>query len=148
MVVLAVTLGLALPQVNSVWAQEDPQVKRLEELCEANNDIACFKLGERYRILERDNNTAEKYYLKACDTGHLDGCTFGGILVAKRGRSHFKEAAKLFAKGCDADQEMACYNLAALKFKEGRSSSAKKYYKKACDLGHPGGCARHKYMSK
>ena len=41
---------------------------------------------------------------------------------------------------CDKDQDMGCFNLGALKYKEGRQKAAIKYFKKACDLGHPTAC--------
>lgn len=138
-----ISISLAALAGGTAWAEEDEEMKSLKKLCEEKNDSACFRIGEKFRILERDNKTALEYYLKACDTGHLDGCTYAGILTAALGKQYspeWKKAAELFQMTCDKDQDMGCFNLGALKYKEGRQKAAIKYFKKACDLGHPTAC--------
>lgn len=139
---------IALPGT-AAWAEDDEEMKGLKKLCEEKNDSACFRIGEKFRILERDNKTALEYYLKACDTGHLDGCTYAGILTAAKGKQYspeWKKAAELFQRTCDQNQEMGCFNLGALKYKEGRQKAAIKYFKKACDLGHQTACSNLKNL--
>ncbi len=138
-------------QASGVWAEDDPETKRIRGLCEEGNSTACFKMGERYRIIERDNKTAQKFYVKACDAGYMTGCTNGGILTLMRGTPYskeFKQARKMFTKACDAGEDPACYNLGTLNYKEGRQKKALQYYLKACDMGNKPGCARHKRLSR
>lgn len=138
---MALLMGIVLFQANGVLAEDDAEMKGLKELCNGKkNDSACFKLGEKYRIVELDKKTAEHYYLKACETGHLDGCTFGAILMTERGRSEWKKAGKLFQKACDEKQVFACFNLGSLKYKEGRQKTAIKYFNISCDMGHKQSC--------
>ena len=130
---------------------EQTQEERLEALCTEGNSTACFKMGERYRVVERDNKTALKFYEKACNAGYMTGCTNGGILLAMKGTPYskdFKQARKMFDKSCEAGEDPACYNLGTLNYKEGRQKKAIKYYKKACDMGNQGGCAKEKRLKR
>lgn len=138
-------------QAGAGFAEDDEEMVKLKGFCDKGNDSACFRIGEKYRIVERDNKNALKYYLKACDTDHYDACTYAGILTTMQGKQYspaWKKAAKLFLKSCDAKQEMGCYNLGELKYKEGRQKASIKYYQKACDLGHPDGCTHVKHLSR
>ncbi|MFQ5451775.1 MAG: tetratricopeptide repeat protein [Nitrospinaceae bacterium] len=133
-----------------VWA-EDEAVLKMKSLCEEGNSTACFRLGERYRILERDNKTSLAYHLKACEHGYITGCTHAGILIQMTGTQYspqWKKAAKLFLKGCDAKSDRACFNLGSLKYKEGRQKAAMKYWKLACDLGNQTGCHNYKKLKR
>ena len=130
---VALSLGFFAP---GALAQEEEE---MEALCKKGNSTACFKLGERYRILDKDNKKALKYYVIACDAGYMTGCTNGGILLAMKGTPYskeFKQARKMFDKACEAGEDPACYNMGTLNYKEGRQSKAIKYYKKACDMGN------------
>ena len=144
-------LAILIP-LSSTWAEEDNETARFTALCdEKTKSTACFKMGERYRILERDNKTAVKFYVKACDNGYMTGCTNGGILTLMKGTPYskeFKTARKMFTKACDAGEDPACYNLGTLNYKEGRQKKALQFYLKACDMGNKPGCARHKRLSR
>jgi len=149
--VLTLTAVFFVSQIHPGFAEEDAETKGLKELCKNKNSTACFKLGERFRIVERDNKTALPYYLQSCETGHLDGCNYAGILTTANGKQYspeWKEAARMFKITCDKDQEIGCFNLGALKYKEGRQSAAKKYFKKACDLGHLTSCDNYERLIK
>ena len=101
--------------------------------------------------LDRDNKSALVYFIKACDSGHMTGCTFGGNLMQNTGKQYspqWKKATKMFQKACEAGEDAPCYNLGSLKYKEGRASRAKKYYQKACDMGNQSGCDNVKWLSK
>jgi len=145
-------IALAIIQVNFASAQEDPMILKLIELCDnEKNSVACFKMGERYRILERDNTTALSYFLKGCDAGHMTACTHGGILTQMTDKQYskaWKDAAKLYQKACDAGEDPACFNMGTLKYREGRASSARKYYKLACDMKNAPACANLKKLQK
>lgn len=130
-------------------AEEQTREEIWETLCTEGNDSACFKLGERYRIVERDNKAALKYYEKACETGYMTACTNGGILLAMKGTPYsknFKKAKKMFAKACDAGEDPSCFNLGTLNYKEGRQKKAIKFYNKACGMGNQAGCAKEKRL--
>ena len=142
---VALSLGVFAP---GALAQEEEE---MEALCKKGNSTACFKLGERYRILDKDNKKALKYYVIACDAGYMTGCTNGGILLAMKGTPYskeFKQARKMFDKSCEAGEDPACFNLGTLNYKEGRQSKAIKYYKKACGMGNLGGGAKEKRLNR
>ena len=143
---IVLILGLAASG-NTVWAE----AKSMKGLCDEGNSTACFKVGQEYLSLERDTKSALGYFVKACDGGHMTGCTFGGNLMQNTGKQYspeWKKAAKMFQKACDAGEDSSCFNLGSLKYKEGRASRAKKYYQQACDMGNPQGCENVKWLSK
>ena len=132
-------------------AQEQTQAEKMEALCKKGNSTACFKVGERYRILDRDTKKALEYYVIACSAGYMTGCTNGGIILAMKGTPYskdFKQARKMFDKACGAGEDQSCFNLGTLNYKEGRQSKAIKYYKKACGMGNQAGCAREKRLKR
>ena len=150
MIFTLLTIGILI-QAPALWAEEDKATQRKRALCEKDNSTACFQLGERYRIIERDNKTALKFYIQACDLGYMTGCTNGGILSIMKGTPYSKEfklARKMFDKACEAGEDPSCFNLGTLNYKEGRQKKALQYYLKACDMGNQPGCARHKRLSR
>lgn len=123
----------------------------LKPLCDKNIFHSCFKIGERFRTLDRDEKKALPYYEKACEGGHLTACSHAGIVLMKRGTPYskeFKKATKFFEKACEGNHDKACYNLGSLKYKEGRQKKAIKYFQKACDLNNAVGCARAKKLRR
>ena len=149
--IISLALLVFLIQTSGVWAGDDPKKKKKRALCEKGNSTACFKMGERYRIIDRDNKTAIKFYDKACDSGYMTGCTNGGILTLMKGTPYskdFKQARKMFDKACEAGEDQSCFNMGTLNYKEGRQSKAVKYYKKACGMGNQAGCAREKRLKR
>lgn len=148
---LALTIILFVFAANPAFAQEDPAIVKMKNMCEEGNSTACFEMGERYRTLERDNNTAREYFIKGCDAGHMTACTHGGILTQMTDKQYspaWKRAAKMFQKACDAGEDQACFNLGTLKYKEGRASSARKYFKIACDMKNQVACRNLKKLQK
>ena len=138
-------------QTVGAWAEEDEMTQKKRALCDEGNSTACFQMGERYRIVEQDQKTALKFYVKACDGDYMTGCTNGGILLIMKGTPYskqFKQARKMFGKACDAGEDPACYNMGSLNYKEGRQKKSLQYYLKACDMGNPAGCAKHKRLSR
>jgi TPR repeat protein len=149
--VTVLTMGMIFFSLNEVRADDGPEVTRLKDLCEKDNGVACFRIGERYRTLDLDNKSAIPYHLKACENDYITGCTHAGILIQMTGKQYspeWKKAAKLYTKGCDVGSDKACFNLGQLKYREGRQSAAKKYWKKACDLGNQIACSNHKRISR
>ena len=146
---LLVLLSIAV-FVSGAFEQQTREEK-MEALCQEGNSTACFKVGERFRTVERDNKKALTYYIKACDDGYMTGCTNGGILLAMIGTPYskdFKQARKMFDKACEAGEDQSCFNLGTLNYKEGRQSKAIKYYKRACEMGNQAGCAKEKRLRR
>lgn len=130
---------------------EQTEDEKWEASCKKGNPKSCFRVGERYRTVERDNKKAIEFYVNACDGGYMTGCTNGGILLAMKGTPYskdFKQARKMFDKACEAGEDQSCFNLGTLNYKEGRQSKAIKYYKKACDMGNQGGCAKEQRLRR
>ena len=147
----ALTVGIFFLCSNAVWAEDAPETKAMKENCEKGIGQDCFKIGERYRVIEMDNKASITYHLKACDADYITGCTHAGILIQMTGKQYspqWKKAVKLYTKGCTAKSDKACFNLGQLKYKEGRQSAAKKYWKLSCDLGNPVACSNHKRISR
>lgn len=148
---MALTFAVFFLCSNAVWAEDAPETTALKDACEKGNGTACFKIGERYRTVEMDNKKSIVYHLKACDNDYITGCTHAGILTQMTGKQYsaqWKKAAKLYTKGCDAKSDKACFNLGQLKYKEGRQSAAKKYWKKSCDLGNAVACSNFERISR
>jgi len=144
-------LALIAISASAALAQEDPKVVKLIAMCEEGNSTACYKMGERYRVLERDNETAISYFIKGCDAGHMTACTHAGILIQMADKQYsaaWKKAAKLYQKACDAGEDPACYNMGTLKYREGRASAARKYFKIACDMKNAPACNWLKKLNK
>jgi uncharacterized protein len=149
--IIFLTILAIVIQASGVWAGDDKETAEKRALCEKGNSTACFKMGERYRMIERDNKTAAEFYVKACDSGYMTGCTNGGILTLMKGTPYskeFKQARKMFTKACDAGEDPSCFNLGTLNYKEGRQKKALQFYLKACDMGNKAGCAKHKRLSR
>jgi hypothetical protein len=150
-ILFVIVMGVCASISSFAWAGDDPQTAKMRAMCEENNATACFRMGERYRVVERDNKTAIKFFIKACDGDYMTGCTNGGILLFMQGThssSQWKKAKKMFTKACDAGEDPSCYNLGTLNYKEGRQSKAIKFYHKACEMGNAGGCAREKRLKR
>lgn len=145
-------MGLCLSLSSFVSADDDPETAKMRSSCEEKgNSTACFRMGERYRIIEQDNKVAVKFYKKACEAGYMTGCTNGGILLfmqGTHGSAQWKEAKKMFTKACDAGESQSCFNMGTLSFKEGRQSRAIKFYHRACEMGNDFGCAREKKLKR
>ena len=118
-ILLTILAASFFTQASGVWAEEDELTQKTRALCDEGNSTACFKMGERYRIVERDNKTALNFYIKACEGDYMTGCTNGGILLIMKGTPYSKE------------------------FKQ-----ARKMFNKACDMGNNAGCAKHKRLSR
>ena len=91
--------GLCIAFSSFAWADDDKVTAATRAACKDGNSSACFKMGERYRVIEQDNKTALGFYIKACDAGYMTGCTNGGILLFMRGShgsSQWKKAKKMF----------------------------------------------------
>jgi len=144
-------LGLCTFFGSFAWAEDDPLTAKMRAACKGGNSAACFKMGERYRVVERDNKTAAGFYRSACEADYMTGCTYGGNLLfmaGSHGSAKWKEAKKMYLKACEADEDASCYMLGQLTYKEGRQKKAVKYFKQACEMGNQGGCAKAKRLTR
>jgi len=144
-------LGICMAFAPFAWADDDPQIAGMRSACDKGNSTACFRMGERYRIVEQDNKAALKFYIKACDADYMTGCTNGGILLTMQGTQYSKQwkgAKKMFQKACDAGEDRSCFNLGTINYKEGRQKKAIKFYHQACEMGNQGGCAKEKRLKR
>ena len=150
--------SICLVFTSSAWANDDELTAKTRALCDTKtellptgNSAACFAMGERYRVVERDNKTAIEFFRKACEANYMTGCLFGGNLLfmaGTHGSAKWKEAKKMHQKACDADEDGSCYMLGQITYKEGRQKKAIKYYKQACKMGNQGGCAKAKRLKR
>ena len=148
LILLAVMIGAYASVASFAWADDDPRTAKDRASCEEGMSLACFRMGERYRVVEQDNKTAIKFFRKACSADLMTGCTHGGILLFMQGThssSQWKEAKKMFTKACDGDYMTGCTNGGILLFMQGTHSSsqwkkAKKMFTKACDAGEDPSC--------
>ncbi|CCQ89444.1 exported hypothetical protein [Nitrospina gracilis 3/211] len=125
--------------VSDSWAEED----KLLKLCEEGNSAACFERGKKYITLDNDIKKAIPLFRKSCEQDYMTACIWGGIYIQNRGQQYspeWKEAAKMFEKACEAKEDAACFNLGALKYREGRQSAALKWFRIACDMGNQPAC--------
>ena len=133
------------------WAGDDDITGKKRAACDDGNSAACFEMGERYRIVDRDNKTALIFYKKSCDAGYMTGCTNGGNLLYMKGTQYskqWKEAKKMYQTACDAGEDPACFNLGSINYREGRQKKAIKFYKQACKMGNKPGCAKEQRLKR
>ena len=142
-------LGFCTTFISFSWAGDDAETAKMRSSCDNDkNSAACFRMAERYRIVERDNKTALKFYKSACDAGYMTGCTNGGNLLFMKGRSEWKEAKKMYQKACDAGEDPSCFNLGSINYREGRQKKAIKFYSQACKMGNQAGCAKEQRLKR
>lgn len=134
------------------------EMESLESLlppCEKGDGEACFRLGERYRILDQDEKSALPFLVKSCELAkendNTTSCSHAGILLMKRGTPNsedFKKAAQYLEKACNSKNDRACYNMGTLKHKEGRQRDALKFFDLACQYANKEGCERAEKLRK
>ena len=141
----AILILISMAFITFAWADDDPETAKLKNLCKEGNSTACFKLGEKYRVIYQDNKIALEFYKKACDGDYMTACTNGGNLQYLKGTQHgpaWKAAKKMYQKSCDAGEDPACFNLGSINYREGRQKKAIKFYSQACKMGNKPGCAK------
>ena len=151
---VATLILISMVFITFAWADDDPETAKLKALCKEGNSTnikstdssyACFKLGEKYRVIYQDNKIALEFYKKACDGDYMTACTNGGNLQYLKGTQHgpaWKAAKKMYQKSCDAGEDPACFNLGSINYREGRQKKAIKFYSQACKMGNKPGCAK------
>lgn len=113
---------------------------------------ANFRAGQQ-AVMRSDNVTARREYERACDGGHLGGCTMLATMVADGvgGPADLRRARQLFAKACvvniswsSASDAGACLMLgdmyAAGEGGPQKPARAAYLYARACDIGDGEAC--------
>lgn len=118
----------------------------MQSLCALNDGDACLhgagladelvRAGLLPEAKEPSARVAIVLLERACDLGLAIGCTAGGLALLEGAP---KDARKLFAKGCDANEPTSCLQLAGLLGKKDRAR-AKILRRKACDAGLKDAC--------
>lgn len=132
--------------------------------CEDGNQKMCVAAGDInsslfYNI--KDYAKAKEYYSKVCDEKAMskkqlnkveaEACDSLGVMH-DRGQDPIR-AFELYTKACDSNWSNACVNLGAT-YRYGNDPiqknlmHAKKYYRKACDLGNEFGCYAYEELNQ
>ncbi len=126
--------------------------EQLKSLCqEKKNADACFDLGEKYRVVDMNNKSALDYFQQGCELKHMTSCVHAGILTQAKGAQNspeWKKAAEFFEIACNEHHDKGCFELGALKYREGRAKKAAEYFKIACDYGNKVACDNAKNLQK
>ena len=75
--------------------------------CDLNDALGCYRLA-----LLSDKNP--ELLLRACDANVLDACIAAGVGALNENPPRFSVAGRLFAKACDEERAIGCYQLAKL----------------------------------
>ena len=84
--------------------------------CDANNGLACAKLGALYQLgkdIVPDGKKALELYEKGCELGDGFSCATAGSYLLEEKK--FKEAYALFEKACKIGDELGCQFASDLK---------------------------------
>ena len=84
-----------------------------------------------------DEQTAAKFWQKACKTGEARGCVRIGFLYQSgRGvKQDDAKAGKFYQKACDAGELSGCDSLASLRQNSGEHAKAAAIFEQACEKG-------------
>jgi len=133
-------------------------VQQLEKACNNKNYDSCLKIAELYlydaKMYLYGKHAYDKvstYGKMACDNEKFEACDILGELYVTEER--YDTAMEYFTKGCDGKDVQSCYDLGfiydnAIGMKYEDDEKAKKYYKKACDLGFQEGCDAYELNKK
>ncbi|SMP87826.1 hypothetical protein SAMN06314019_1036 [Epsilonproteobacteria bacterium SCGC AD-311-C15] len=126
----------------------DEQRKLFEENCNDGKSISCYNMGLMYEHgdgVDKDNEKALSFYIKACDKNYFTSCSKAAVLYEEgQGiKKDMKEAFKLYTKACGGEDGFGCHNVAVYYSK--KETQAMKnislgLYDKACDNGYAPSC--------
>lgn len=108
--------------------------------CDANNALACAKLGALYQLgkdILPDPKKALELYEKGCELGAKEGCSgAGGMYVA----TDKEKARALLNKGCELGDGFSCATAGSYLLEEKKFKDAYALFEKACKNGDKLGC--------
>lgn len=146
--------------------EKDPDLARdyvkaegyFDKACKAGSMNACGAYGWLFAAeastLPKNSDKALEFFGKACDNGSTRWCLDAGNLLRDEGmKSSYRVAEKWYAKGCDANDGRACYQIATLTadilaefpLEEAEEKNAHEKYRtnieKGCELKFDSACA-------
>ena len=108
--------------------------------CDANNGLACAKLGALYQLgkdILPDGQKALELYEKGCELDSKEACSgAGGIYVS----SDKEKARALLNKGCELGDGFSCATAGSYLLEEKKFKEAYALFEKACKIGDSLGC--------
>ena len=108
--------------------------------CDANNGLACAKLGALYQLgkdILPDTKKALELYEKGCELDAKEACSgAGGIYVA----TDKEKAHALLNKGCELGDGFSCATAGSYLLEEKKFKEAYALFEKACKIGDSLGC--------
>ena len=138
-------VGLSYKTGNGVEKNYAKAEKFFLIACEGGDYVGCNSLGLLYvqgRGMKVNHKKADIFWEKACKGGIVRGCYNLG--VSYRNNKKFSEAIKIFTKVCNDNDAKGCIELANMYYyglgSQKNLLEAKKFYKKACELGNKRGC--------
>ncbi|MGB5505711.1 MAG: tetratricopeptide repeat protein [Sulfurovum sp.] len=128
----------------------------VEKRCYKGSMIDCYNLALMYESgegIRQSFYSAARLFRMVCNAGepkdvYLQACYNLGFIyfLGKEAgiRQDFRQAITLFSKACSNGEQKSCYQLGMM-YANGDGtkqnySTAKEYFRKACDLGHNDGC--------
>ena len=84
-----------------------------------------------------EEQTAAKFWQKACETGEARGCVrLGSLYHSGKGvEQDDAKASKFYEKACDAGELRGCDSLASLHQNSGEHAKAAEIFEQACEKG-------------
>ena len=108
--------------------------------CDANNGLACAKLGALYQLgkdILPDTKKALELYEKGCELASKEACSgAGGIYVS----SDKEKARALLNQGCELGDGFSCATAGSYLLEEKKFKEAYALFEKACKIGDSLGC--------
>ncbi|MGB8261480.1 MAG: protein kinase [Terracidiphilus sp.] len=91
----------------------------------------------------KDYTRARTLFNQACQAGEMRACNYLGFLWAQGlgGARDQNHAAQVYLAACNQGNALSCTSLGTLFQNSGSLDQARKYFKKACDLGEQKACA-------
>lgn len=120
--------------------------------CERKDPTACSNLGYLYQK-EKKFTAAYNQFIKACNLAHGSACHAASMMIYNKQvqvASPSSEMFKLDSNSCELNSPVGCADLAydyTVGIGTAKSKKeAKRYYQKACKLGHKGSCEKLKTL--
>lgn len=129
------------------------RISELNIYCEEDkNSFACNEIGYAYQWgidIKKNLKKANIYYRKGCNLGNTGACNNlaysyeKGLGMVK----NYDMAIKLYTNACSKKNGISCNNLAYIYYDiKNDLKSAKKYFKKSCDLGYKVACKKYSFI--